>query len=81
MRRSGKRIARAIVAKELAWIVWHMLHNNQPYRGFKGQGSRNGWAVVTKVETNKQRQQKIKKSMGKYYLLDSVLIKGVMLPI
>ncbi len=40
MRRSGKRIARAIVAKELARIVWHMLHNNQPYRGFKGQATR-----------------------------------------
>lgn len=40
MRRSGKRIARAIVAKELARIVWHMLHNDQPYRGFKGQATR-----------------------------------------
>lgn len=40
LRRSGKRIARAIVAKELARIVWYMMHNDQPYRGFKGQATR-----------------------------------------
>lgn len=38
--RSGKRIARAIVAKELAKIVWHMLYYDQPYQGFKGRPTR-----------------------------------------
>jgi transposase len=39
-RRSGKRIARAIVAKELANIVWHMLYYDQHYQGFKGRPTR-----------------------------------------
>jgi transposase len=39
-RRSGKRIARAIVAKELANIVWHMLYYDQQYQGFKGRPTR-----------------------------------------
>jgi transposase len=39
-RRSGKRIARAIVAKELAKIVWHMLYYDQSYQGFKGRPTR-----------------------------------------
>ena len=33
-RRSGKRIARAIVAKELAKIAWYMLYYDQSYQGF-----------------------------------------------
>lgn len=39
-RRSGKRIARAIVAKELAKIVWHMLYHDRSYQGFKGRPTR-----------------------------------------
>lgn len=39
-RRSGKRIARAIVAKELAKIVWHMLYYDRSYQGFKGRPTR-----------------------------------------
>lgn len=39
-RRSGKRIARAIVAKELAKIVWHILYYDQSYQGFKGRPTR-----------------------------------------
>lgn len=36
-RRSGKPVARAVVAKELAKGVWHMLTKDQEYKGFKGQ--------------------------------------------
>lgn len=36
-RRSGKPVARAVVAKELAKGVWHMLTKNEEYKGFKGQ--------------------------------------------
>ncbi|SHG70180.1 Transposase [Fodinibius roseus] len=36
-RRSGRPIARAVVGKELAKGVWHMLTKNQGYKGFKGQ--------------------------------------------
>lgn len=36
-RRSGRPVARAVVAKELAKGVWHMLTKNQEYKGFKGQ--------------------------------------------
>lgn len=39
-RRSGKQVARAVVAKELANIVWHVLVKNEPYKGFKGQPTR-----------------------------------------
>lgn len=38
--RSGKRIARVVVAKELAKITWHMLTKKQPYKGFKGQSTK-----------------------------------------
>ena len=36
-RRSGRPVARAVVAKELAKGVWHMLTKNEKYKGFKGQ--------------------------------------------
>jgi len=36
-RRTNPAIARTIVAKELAKIVYHILQNNEPYRGLKGQ--------------------------------------------
>jgi transposase len=39
-RRSGRHVARAVVAKELANRVWHMLTKNQEYKGFKGQPTR-----------------------------------------
>lgn len=39
-RRSGKPIARTVVAKELAKIVWHMLTKDEAYKGFKGQPTR-----------------------------------------
>lgn len=34
--RSGRPIARTVVAKELAKIVWHVLTKQEPYKGFKG---------------------------------------------
>jgi len=37
LRRSNQPIARALVAKELARIVYHMLKNKAEYRGFKGR--------------------------------------------
>ena len=36
-RRSGKHVARSVVGKELAKIVWHMLTKNEEYKGFKGR--------------------------------------------
>ena len=36
-RRTHQAIARTLVAKELARIVYHILKHNTPYRGFKGQ--------------------------------------------
>ena len=36
-RRSGKHVARTVVAKELAKIVYFMLSRNEPYKGFKGK--------------------------------------------
>mgnify|MGYP006293868409 CR=1 FL=1 len=36
-RRSGRSVARAVVGKELAKGVWHMLTKDQAYKGFKGQ--------------------------------------------
>lgn len=39
-RRSGRDVARAVVAKELARIVWHVLSKQQKYKGFKGQPTR-----------------------------------------
>ena len=36
-RRSGRQVARTVVAKELARIVWHVLSKQEPYKGFKGQ--------------------------------------------
>ncbi|MCC5905796.1 MAG: IS110 family transposase [Balneolaceae bacterium] len=39
-RRSGKKVARSVVAKELAKIIWHMLTKNEEYKGFKGQPTR-----------------------------------------
>lgn len=39
-RRSGVKVARAVIAKELAKIVWHMLSKDQAYKGFKGQPTR-----------------------------------------
>ncbi|WP_441000699.1 hypothetical protein [Fodinibius sp. SL11] len=36
-RRSGKPVARAVVAKELAKGVWYMLTRNEEYKGFKGR--------------------------------------------
>lgn len=35
-RRSGKHVARTVVGKELAKIVWHMLTKGEEYKGFKG---------------------------------------------
>lgn len=37
--RSGKHVARTVVAKELARIVYFMLSRKQQYRGFKGKPS------------------------------------------
>jgi transposase len=42
-RRSGKHVARTVVGKELAKIVWHMMSKNEEYKGFKGR--------MTKVTT------------------------------
>jgi transposase len=39
-RRSGKNIARTVVAKELAKIVWHILTTDEDYKGFKGHPTR-----------------------------------------
>ena len=39
-RRSGKHVARTVVGKELAKIVWHMLSKDQAYKGFKGRMTR-----------------------------------------
>lgn len=36
-KRSGRYVARTVVAKELARIVWFMLTRDEPYGGFKGQ--------------------------------------------
>lgn len=36
-RRSGKHVARTVVAKELARIVYFMLSRDEPYKGFKGK--------------------------------------------
>jgi hypothetical protein len=36
-RRANEPIARTLVAKELAKIVYYMLKNNTDYRGFKGR--------------------------------------------
>lgn len=33
-RRSGKHVARTVVGKELAKIVWHMLSKDEEYKGF-----------------------------------------------
>lgn len=39
-RRSGSKVARAVVAKELGKIVWHILSKQEDYKGFKGQPTR-----------------------------------------
>jgi transposase len=39
-RRSGRHVARAVVGKELAKGVWHMLTKHEEYKGFKGQPTR-----------------------------------------
>src|SRR5699024_2352174 len=39
-RRRGKTVARTVVAKEFAKIVWHMLTKDQEYKSFKGQPTR-----------------------------------------
>ena len=39
-RRSGKHVARTVVGKELAKIVWHMLAKDEEYKGFKGRMTR-----------------------------------------
>lgn len=39
-RRSGKKVARTVVAKELAKIVWHVLSKEEAYKGFKGHPTR-----------------------------------------
>lgn len=39
-KRSGKKVARAVVAKELAKISWHILSKQEDYKGFKGQPTR-----------------------------------------
>src|SRR5699024_5718271 len=36
-RRSSRPVARAVVGKELAKGVWHMLTKDEEYKGFKGQ--------------------------------------------
>ena len=41
-RRSGRQVARAVVGKELAKIVWYMLTRDESYKGFKGQPTRVG---------------------------------------
>lgn len=38
--RSGRPVARTVVAKELAKIVWHVLRKQEPYKGFKGRPTR-----------------------------------------
>jgi transposase len=50
-RRSGKHVARTVVGKELARIVWQMLSKNEEYKGFKGR--------VTKVTTQNYWPQPI----------------------
>jgi transposase len=39
-RRSGRQVARAVVGKELANRVWHMLTKDEEYNRFKGQPTR-----------------------------------------
>lgn len=41
-RRSGRHVAQAVIGKELAKIVWHMLTKGEKYKGFKGQPTRVG---------------------------------------
>ena len=43
--RSNERVARAVVAKELARIVYHILRSKITYRGFKGQPISRGKAL------------------------------------
>lgn len=50
-RRSGKHVARTVVGKELAKIVWHMLSKDEEYKGFKGK--------MTKVTTQNYWPQPI----------------------
>lgn len=50
-RRSGKHVARTVVGKELAKIVWHMLSKEEEYKGFKGR--------MTKVTTQNYWPQPI----------------------
>lgn len=50
-RRSGKHVARTVVGKELAKIVWHMLSKDEAYKGFKGR--------MTKVTTQNYWPQPI----------------------
>lgn len=38
--RSGRQIARTVVGKELAKIVWHVLSKNESYKGYKGQSTK-----------------------------------------
>ncbi|MEX0680741.1 MAG: IS110 family transposase [Balneolales bacterium] len=46
-RRSGQQVARAVIGKHLAKVVWHMLVKNQPFKGFKGhrckESEKSGW--------------------------------------
>jgi transposase len=39
-RRSGRHVARAVVGKELAKGIWHMLTKDEEYKGFKGKPTR-----------------------------------------
>ena len=39
-RRSGKHVARTVVGKELARIVWQMLSKGEEYKGYKGRMTR-----------------------------------------
>jgi transposase len=41
-RRSGKHVARTVVGKELAKIVWHMLSKDEEYKGFSHKGCTKG---------------------------------------
>lgn len=50
-RRSGKHVARTVVGKELAKIVWHMLSKHEEYKGFKG--------TMTKISTQNYWPQPI----------------------
>ena len=57
LRRSNEPIARTLVAKELARIVYYMLKNKTEYRGFKGRPRRSPKGVWTPCASHTRYDQ------------------------